>query len=152
MIRNLVEIDPLLTTSGQPTPAELAALGAAGFEAVINLATAQSDGAVPDEGDILARQGVAYVWLPVDWERPGLDDLDRFFEAMARYAGGKMLVHCALNKRASAFTYLYRTLCLGVPEDQAAVALHAIWTPDGAWAALLAAAEARGPVSGAPLG
>ena len=142
MIRNLVEIDPLLATGGQPTADELAALGGEGFQVVINLATAQSDHAVPDEGEILARQGLAYVWIPVPWEQPELGHLDRFCHAMARCVGRKVLVHCALDKRASAFTYLYRTLCLGVPRDEAAAAMQAIWTPDGAWAALLAEAEA----------
>lgn len=143
MIRELTIIDANLATSGQPTAEELAALAAEGYRAVINLATAQSYAALADEGEILARQGVTYVSIPVEWEAPQLDDVARFFAAMERHAGQKTLVHCARNMRASAFTYLYRTLRLGVPRDQAAATMQAIWTPDGVWAQLIAAAEER---------
>jgi protein tyrosine phosphatase (PTP) superfamily phosphohydrolase (DUF442 family) len=143
MIRELIIIDERLSSSGQPAREELAGLGAQGYQVVINLATAQSDGAVPEEGEILARQGVAYGWIPVEWEAPRLDDVARFFAAMEEHAGEKTLVHCALNKRASAFVYLYRTLRLGVAHDEAAATMQAIWTPDGSWAQLIAAAEAR---------
>ena len=43
----------------------------------------------------------------------------------------RTLVHCFANFRASAFTYLYRTLRLGVPEAEARADLETIWTEEG---------------------
>jgi hypothetical protein len=47
-------------------------------------------------------------------------------------------VHCAANKRVSAFVYLYRVLHEGVPEEEARKDLHAIWQPDEVWSRFIA--------------
>jgi hypothetical protein len=51
----------------------------------------------------------------------------------------KVLVHCQLNMRASAFTFLYRVVHEQVPPQQALEALRAVWIPRDQWADFVAA-------------
>lgn len=137
---NFARLSPTLLTAGQPTADQFARVREAGCTVVINLAMPTSPGALPNEAELVAAQGMAYVPLPVVWEQPTLDDLARFFAAMQAHAADSVLVHCALNYRASTFTYLYRVLCLHEPEEPARWEMLAVWEPDETWAALIAAA------------
>jgi protein tyrosine phosphatase (PTP) superfamily phosphohydrolase (DUF442 family) len=120
-------------TAGQPTAGQFAAIRAVGFEVVINLALGDSPNALPDEADLVVEQGMAYVHIPVIWEAPTSQDLERFFQVMDIYNKERVLVHCVVNKRASVFVFLYRVLRLGVPLEKAQKALLQIWQPDPVW-------------------
>ena len=140
-IHNHHAVDGTLSTAGQVTPEQAAALGDAGFGLVVNLAVADAERNA-EEGFQVTAQGVSYVQIPVAWEAPTLADLQLFFAVMDARAGRRTLVHCFANYRASAFTYLYRTLRLGVPEEEARPDLLAIWTEEAfrehpQWAAFL---------------
>ena len=50
----------------------------------------------------------------------------------------KVLVHCQLNMRASAFTFLYRVIHEHVPPEEAMTALRAVWVPRDQWATFTA--------------
>ena len=126
-------IDDLLCSSAQPSAEQLAALGGTGVRHVINLALPSSDHAVPDEGARLAAQGITYVNIPVQWEDPQAAQFLLFAQMLWAMRDEPVLVHCACNMRASAFVFLYRVLQEGVPLEQAAASLHAVWTPEGAW-------------------
>lgn len=140
---NFARLSPTLLTAGQPTTDQFALVRQAGCTVVINLAMPTSPGALSNEADLVAAQGMTYVPLPVVWEQPTLDDLARFFAAMQTHAAATVLVHCALNYRASTFAYLYRVLCLHEPEEPARWDMLAVWEPDDTWAALIAAAFAH---------
>jgi protein tyrosine phosphatase (PTP) superfamily phosphohydrolase (DUF442 family) len=142
-ICNYLPIGPDLGTAGQPGREQFARLRADGYELVVNLAMPTSTGALPDEAELVAAHGMAYIAVPVVWEAPTVADLQRFFQVMEQWRGRKVLVHCALNMRASAFVYLYRVLRLGVPLDAARETMHRIWQPDGVWAAFVDEALAR---------
>ncbi len=45
-------------------------------------------------------------------------------------------MHCFANMRASAFTYLYRTVVAGEPDESARADMLAVWDPasDERWA------------------
>jgi protein tyrosine phosphatase (PTP) superfamily phosphohydrolase (DUF442 family) len=120
-------------TAGQPTGAQFAAIKAAGYRVVVNLALPTSTNALPDEAKRVTALGMTYVHIPVIWESPTLQDLDEFFAVMERYRQEKVFVHCALNMRVSAFIFLYRVIRLGVPPDEARGALLQIWQPDDVW-------------------
>lgn len=137
-IRAFVAIDDALATSGQPTREQFGALRAAGFDAVVNLAVATSDGALPDEPALARGHGMEHAHVPVDFEAPLDADVEAFFAVMERWRGRRVLVHCALNMRASAFVYLWRVRRRGESPAVAAHALHRVWRPEGVWAALLA--------------
>ena len=51
---------------------------------------------------------------------------------MDAHPDDKIFVHCAANKRVSAFVYLYR-ICQGVDELIARQDLVKIWTPNQIW-------------------
>jgi protein tyrosine phosphatase (PTP) superfamily phosphohydrolase (DUF442 family) len=120
-------------TAGQPTAGQFAAIRAAGYRVVINLAMPDSTGALPNEADLVAEQGITYIHIPVVWEAPTLQDLERFFVVMDVHRAEKVFVHCALNWRVSAFTFLYRVLRLGVPQEEAMGTLLQIWQPNPVW-------------------
>ena len=132
-IRNFLALGDRIGTAGQPTAEQFAAVAAAGFEVVINLALPTSTYALPDERVTVTRLGMEYVHIPVIFEAPAVEDARRFFGAMDAAAGRKVFVHCAMNMRVSAFMYLYRTLRLGVEPEEAAAHLHDVWVPNPVW-------------------
>jgi hypothetical protein len=57
--------------------------------------------------------GLEYVHINVPWEHPERSHLERFFAAMEARQEQRLFVHCAANKRVSAFMALYRIHKLG---------------------------------------
>jgi Uncharacterized protein conserved in bacteria len=131
-IFNYREIDGALSTSGQVTDEQVAMLAEEDFGLVVNLAVADPERNA-NEGFLVTQAGIAYTQIPVVWDTPTFEDLELFFAVMDARGERRTLVHCFANFRASAFTYLYRTLRLGVPEAEARADLEAIWTEE-AWA------------------
>ena len=138
---NVVRISPQLVTSGQPLAPSLATLGVLGFQGVINLAQATSRDAVADEADILKRQGIEYVHQPIDIDKPTERDFETFAATLLdmQKRGRKVLVHCAINLRASSFVFLYRTTVLKEPAESAYEAVAKVWSPRPPWKALMVA-------------
>ena len=126
-----------LSSSGQPTEEQLAALEAAGFERVIFLALSDSDGALAGEDRLVRDLGMDYVHIPVIWEAPTKRDFHTFAAVMQRPPAQRTLVHCQVNFRASAFSFLYRVLYEGVPIDAAKDDMNSVWVPNETWRALI---------------
>jgi uncharacterized protein (TIGR01244 family) len=142
-IYNLREADEALITSGQPTEAQLSALARQGIRLVVNLAPHDAPSALTDEAGLVASLGMDYVHIPVTFSAPADADLEMFFAAMDARRSTPTLVHCAANKRVSAFLGLYRTLKLGWSEDDAFALMRTVWEPDAVWARFIASALAR---------
>jgi protein tyrosine phosphatase (PTP) superfamily phosphohydrolase (DUF442 family) len=136
-IYNWRRLDGRLTTSGQPTEAELQAIAALGVESVVNLGLHTHPKALPDERASVTALGMDYIHQPVDFQKPTTPDLDAFCDLMDRLQGRTLHVHCIANYRVSAFLYRYRIDRLGWARDRARVDLDAIWTPQGPWAAIV---------------
>nr|WP_028079769.1 50S ribosomal protein L11 methyltransferase [Solimonas soli] len=134
---NLRRIDAGLLTSGQPWPEQFGVLAQSGVDFVINLAASTSPNYLPDEAARWQALGVRYAALPIPWDAPNAEHVERFFELMDSRRGSRTLVHCALNLRASVFVYLYRVLRRGEARDGASADLHAVWTPDAVWQKLI---------------
>jgi protein tyrosine phosphatase (PTP) superfamily phosphohydrolase (DUF442 family) len=132
-ICNFLPISDSISTSGQPSAEQLGAIRAAGYEVVINLAMPDSANALPNERELVLDQGMEYLHIPVVFDAPRAEDLAKFFQAMDRYSGKRVWVHCALNWRVSAFMFLYLVIRQGVPVDAAREQLHRIWEPDPVW-------------------
>lgn len=130
---NLVEITERLHTSGQPSPKQLLSLASSGYQLVINLSPPDATGAVADEGAHLATGGIGYIHIPVDWDTPSTDEFELFSAILGDAGKLKVLVHCQSNKRASIFTFLYRTVYAGVDPEDAWENVTAIWQPDAHW-------------------
>lgn len=131
---NVRVIGPLLVTAGQPDRASLQRLKAEGYAAVISLAPDGTADAVPEQGAILAGQGVEYVHIPIPWQTPEARHLDSMAAAMQRFKGKKVLVHCQMNMRASAMTFLYRAIYEKEDPAKAWSDVKPLWTPTNQWA------------------
>ena len=147
---NVVAISPHLVTSGQPNVRSLSSLREEGFTAVIYLVPPNAYDAVPREAEILREQGIAYVQVPIQWDRPTDADFDAFAAAMKRLADGKVLVHCQINLRASSMTFLYRVIEQREPPDKAYESVASVWSPNAVWKRYLASQLGRASVAFEP--
>ncbi len=130
---NLVEVTPKIITSGQPSVEALETLGKQKIEAVIFLVPSHVPGVIANEAAILAKQGIAYMHIPIPFGAPTEQHYLAFAEAMAKLADKKVLVHCEINLRASSMVFLYRVIAL--KEDPSVVydSVAKVWSPRGAW-------------------
>ena len=148
---NLVTISEFIVTSGQPSAEWLAELNVRGFAAVIYLAPPTVDDAVRDEPLIVARQGLTFVNIPIRFDNPTDRDFEIFASVLRSLASRKVLVHCQINLRASAMTFLYRAIVLQEKPEVAYEAVAGVWTPNGAWKRFIDAQLARNGIAFAPL-
>jgi len=132
-IFNWLRIDARVTTSGQPSEPELAAIAALGVRHVINLGLHSHPKALPDEAGSLAALGIAYIHQPVDFQAPSLEDFRRFCAKMNELRDVPLHVHCIMNYRVSAFIYRYRRDVLEQDDTLARAEMERIWQPEGAW-------------------
>jgi len=138
-IYNYRQAAPDLATSGQPDEDELAAIAAAGYHVVINLALHDDPRySLRDEAASVQNLGLEYIHIPVVFSAPTESDLLKFFDAMARHQHQRVWVHCAANKRVSAFVGLYRCLREGWPEHRAFALMRDVWQPDPVWSTFIA--------------
>ena len=131
-IRNFLQLDERLATSGMPRPEDFTAIRQAGFDVVVNLAMPTSDNAMADGGDLVTRAGMTYIHIPVNFESPQPADFARFASIMDTLEDQAAYVHCAANMRVSAFVFLYRVL-RGTTREEAERDLKRIWEPDDVW-------------------
>ena len=143
-VRNFQVVSSQLASSGQIGYDQIPLIREQGYEVVINLAIADQE-RNGEEGFRVAQEGLTYVHIPVDWERPLLSDVEMFFDVMQANADRKVYVHCFANMRASAFVYLYRTLVEGVDESTALGTMSEVWDPGELrqWADLIERAKAE---------
>lgn len=126
-IPNFLRLEEWLCCGGQPTAEQFREAARAGVQVVINLALDTSPNALPDEPALVRALGMEHIHIPVVWESPQPADLERFLNAMDAHAGKHILVHCALNYRATAFLGLWRVLRQGWPPEAAFAPQRAIW-------------------------
>jgi uncharacterized protein (TIGR01244 family) len=132
------KVNEKLATSGQPTEEQLHYVAREGFEVVINLALhGDPRYSLKDETASVTSLGMKYIHIPVDFQSPTESDLQTFFAAMDAHRHQKVLVHCAANKRVTAFVGLYRINRLGWPADKAFALMHSVWEPDPVWSGFI---------------
>ncbi|MGB2019758.1 MAG: protein tyrosine phosphatase family protein, partial [Parvibaculales bacterium] len=129
-------------TAGHPKATDFPSIAAEGYEVVINLAMHDADDAIAEEGSLVSKAGMSYFHLPVPWEAPTVDHLKTFIGIMDALEDKKILVHCQVNARVSAFMLKYLTF-KGVAETEATTPLMEKWLPqmDDNWKAFLALSE-----------
>jgi len=132
-IDNYRQYSPAFSSSGQPDAKQLKALSEAGFRRVIYLAFNDNKTAIESEDRIVKSLGMDYVHIPVDFDRPSLDDFEDFAAVLNRDKDIRTLLHCQINLRASTFSFLYRVIYGGVSMADAKSDLDAIWQPDKVW-------------------
>ena len=136
-ISNYREYSPTFSSSGQPTKEQLALLKDEGFERIVYIAFSNSRMAFADEDVVVKELGMDYVHIPVIWDRPTAADFYAFAGAMQRDPERKTLLHCQVNYRASAFSFLYRILYDDVPVAQAKADMNTVWQPNETWRDLI---------------
>ena len=138
-IYNYVSINEHIASSGQPTAEQFIDIKEAGYDVVINLALASSEGAVGDEDALITEMGMSYLHIPVDFANPTLEDAQTFFGLMRGLKARKVWVHCQVNARVSAFLYLYQRYELGLSDEDATGPILKAWTPqmDDVWKGFL---------------
>ncbi|MEJ2453520.1 MAG: protein tyrosine phosphatase family protein [Candidatus Thiodiazotropha sp.] len=136
-IYNFKRLQDNLATAGQPDEAELHAIGAAGFDVVINLGLADAPYALANEQSILESYGLRYEHLPISFETPEVDCFFAFRDLYRSLAERNCFIHCAANKRVSCFMALYRMVELGWSRADAEADLLEIWEPDPTWRAFM---------------
>ena len=134
---NTYQVFDWLWSSGQLSANDIARLPTLGIDVVVNLAPPTSSNALPGEAELVTREGISYIQIPVEWEQPELHELVLFFEILKVFEPRKVWVHCAKNMRVSAFIYLYRRLCLNDSEEAAAHPMREIWVPNKIWQAFI---------------
>jgi len=141
-------IDARVTTSGRLEAPDIDALAAIGVAHVVNLALAESPGALADEADLLAQRGIAYTHIPVPFGAPDEAHFAAFRKALE---GGKepVHVHCIMNWRVSAFLFRWNRDHAGMAEAEARALMERQWSPETsdhadapAWASFIARKDA----------
>ena len=132
-IINFVQFTDSIASSGQPSKEDFVRIAALGYNTVINLALVTSDNAIVNEGDLVTKLGMSYLHIPIEWERPTLEQFQLFATIMEQQSRYKVWVHCALNMRVSAFLYLYNRLYLNTAEHLALQKLNQVWQPNKTW-------------------
>ena len=132
-IYNFKEVSGLLACSGQPREGQLPAIAADGFQVVINLGLADAKYSLKDEAASVKGLGMQYYHVPVLFDDPKLSELSAFIKIMDQHQNAKVLVHCAANYRASAFTGLYLFGTGELDEAAAHSFIEDMWQPDAVW-------------------
>ena len=128
--------DDATTMSGQPSEDQLAEIKALGVRRVINLGPHTNDGALEDEPGTVDNLGMAYIYIPVDFNAPTEEDYAAFCDALEA-VDGPTHVHCIYNARVSAFFYRYAKEGRGGDAARAFDLMDGIWRPGGVWATFI---------------
>ena len=90
-------------------------------------------------------QGIAYTYIPVDFDAPTHADFEAFAAAMEAHTEKKVHVHCATNYRVTAFCGVY-TVESGLDRGRGGARfVHDVWDPSEfpAWQSFITDEQAR---------
>lgn len=132
-ITNFRQYSATFASAGQPNADQLQAIADQGFERIVYIAFTNNTNALPDEDQIVKGLGMEYMQVPVDFSNPLPDDFYAFADSMQRNTGKKTLLHCQVNARATAFSFLYRVLYEDVPVAEAKEDMNTVWQPNEVW-------------------
>jgi len=132
-ILNYRQYTPLFSSAGQPSKEQLPLIKEAGYNRVIYIAFSNGRTAIPEEDQLVKDLGMDYLHIPVDFNNPTLRDFNAFADAMQREPESKTLLHCQVNARATAFSFLYRVIYQGADIAAAKADMNSVWTPNSVW-------------------
>lgn len=136
-INNFRQYSSQFASAGQPTAEQFSTLRDAGFERVVYIGFTDNPNAVANADQVVKQLGMDYIHIPVDWANPTKRDYYVFADAMQRDPERKTLLHCQVNARATAFSFLYRVIHEDVPIDQAKSDMNTVWQPNETWRDLI---------------
>jgi protein tyrosine phosphatase (PTP) superfamily phosphohydrolase (DUF442 family) len=132
-IINFRQYSETFASAGQPTREQFQSIADNGFERVVYIAFTNNPNALPDADLVVKGLGMEYMQVPVDFSSPLPDEFYAFSDAMERNRGKKTLLHCQVNARATAFSFLYRVIYNDVPIAEAKTDMNTVWQPNEVW-------------------
>ncbi len=132
-ITNFRQYSPVFASAGQPTREQFTTIKENGFERVVYIAFTNNPNAVADEDIVVKGLGMEYMQIPVDFNNPLPADFYAFADSMRRNTDKKTLLHCQVNARATAFSFLYRVIFENVPVATAKADMNTVWQPNEVW-------------------
>tara|TARA_R110002110_G_scaffold95455_1_gene246610 strand:+ start:174628 stop:175164 length:537 start_codon:yes stop_codon:yes gene_type:complete len=132
-ITNFRQYSASFASSGQPSREQFQSLADQGFERVVYIAFTNNDNALSDADRLVKSLGMEYMHVPVDFNNPLADDFYAFADSMRRNPDKKTLLHCQVNARATAFSFLYRVIYEDVPVAEAKADMNSVWQPNAVW-------------------
>ena len=136
-INNFRQYSSQFASAGQPTAEQYRTLRDAGFERVVYLGFSDNPNAVANADQVVKGLGMDYIHIPVDWTNPTKRDFYVFADAMQRDPERQTLLHCQVNARATAFSFLYRVIYEDVPMAEAKADMNTVWQPNETWRDLI---------------
>ncbi|MCY4181276.1 MAG: protein tyrosine phosphatase family protein [Gammaproteobacteria bacterium] len=132
-IANFRQYSATFASAGQPTREQFQAVAENGFERVVYIAFTNNPNALPDADLVVKGLGMEYTQIPVDFNDPRPSEYYAFADAMVRNEGRKTLLHCQVNYRATAFSFLHRVLNENIPVAEAKADMNSVWQPNETW-------------------
>ncbi len=132
-ITNFRQYSDTFASAGQPTREQFQAIADNGFERVVYIAFTNNQNALPDADLIVKGLDMEYMQVPVDFSNPLPDEFYAFADAMERNKEKKTLLHCQVNARATAFSFLYRVIYNDISIAEAKADMNTVWQPNEVW-------------------
>ncbi|HOT13367.1 MAG TPA: protein tyrosine phosphatase family protein [Bacteroidales bacterium] len=132
-IANYFKYNELLSSGAQPSTAQIEALKAAGFEAIVNISPVSTRNALKDEAQVVEKLQMDYVHFPVDCSNLRPFHYNTFSGIMAGLDGKKVFVHCGGNIKSSNLIHMYHVLEKGIDEAESLKTLKQIQNPEEKW-------------------
>lgn len=132
-IINYRQYSSTFASAGQPSREQFQVLSDQGFERIVYIAFTNNPNAVADEDLVVSGLGMEYMQVPVDFNNPRPSEFYAFADSMQRNTDKKTLLHCQVNARATAFSFLYRVIYEDVPVAEAKADMNTVWQPNEVW-------------------
>ncbi|MDD9891626.1 MAG: protein tyrosine phosphatase family protein [Gammaproteobacteria bacterium] len=132
-IVNFRQYSDSFASAGQPTREQFQAIADQGFERIVYIAFTNNPNALPDADQLVKQLGMEYMQVPVDFSNPLPDEFYAFADSMERNRNKKTLLHCQVNARATAFSFLYRVIYDDVSVEEAKADMNTVWQPNEVW-------------------
>ena len=146
-ITNFRQYSATFASSGQPTKDQFSAIAENGFERIVYIAFTNNTNALPDADQVVKGLGMEYMHIPVTWDNPLPSDFYAFADSLRRDTDKKTLLHCQVNARATAFSFLYRVIYEGVDIAEAKTDMNTVWQPNETWRDFIVAVLAENGMS-----
>jgi protein tyrosine phosphatase (PTP) superfamily phosphohydrolase (DUF442 family) len=132
-IINYRQYSSTFASAGQPSREQFQLLSDQGFDRIVYIAFTNNPNAVADEDLVVKGLGMEYIQIPVDFDDPRPSEFYAFADSMQRNSNQKTLLHCQVNARATAFSFLYRVIYEDVPVVEAKADMNTVWQPNEVW-------------------
>jgi len=132
-ITNFRQYNDQFASAGQPTREQFQVIADQGFERIVYIAFTNNNNALADADQVVKALGMEYMQVPVDFDNPLPDDFYAFADSMQRNTDKKTLLHCQVNARATAFSFLYRVIYDDVSVEEAKADMNTVWQPNAVW-------------------